>query len=86
MDEPITLGTPRRKFKLQSSSEAMKVNAILSGLQVEAEDKESLLQLITQSKRQQGDFIGTKLVLMKVLELQISIVQELQGEISRTAK
>jgi hypothetical protein len=59
----------------------MIVKDILSGLQVEAEDKELLLQLIAQNKRQQGEFIETKLVLKKVLELQISIVQELQGEI-----
>jgi hypothetical protein len=38
--------------------------------------------LIAQSKRQQDKFIETKLVLKKVLELQISIVQELQGEIT----
>ncbi len=55
---------------------------ILGGLQVEAEDKELLLQLIAQSKIQQGKFIETKIVLKKVLELQISIVQELQGEIT----
>jgi hypothetical protein len=41
-----------------------------------------LLQLIAQSKRQQGEFIEAKLVLNKVLELQISIVQELQGGIT----
>ncbi len=81
MNEPIALCT-RRKFKLQYPSEAMKDKDILVGLQVEAEDKKLLLQLIAQSKRQQGEFIGTKLVLKKVLELQISIVQELQGEIT----
>ncbi len=57
----------------------MKDKDILGGL---AEDKELLLRLITQRKRQQGEFIETKLVLKKVLELQISVVQELQGEIT----
>jgi hypothetical protein len=61
----------------------MKVKDILGGLQVEAEDKELLLQLIAQNKRQQGQFmVETKFVLKKVLELQISIVRELQGEIT----
>jgi hypothetical protein len=59
----------------------MKVKDILGGLQTEAEDKELLLQLIAQNKRQ-GEFIETQLVLKKVLELQISIVQELQGAIT----
>ncbi len=81
MDEPIELRT-RHKFKLQYPSEAMKHKDILGRLQVEAEDKELLLQLIAQSKSQQGEFMETKLVLKKVLELQISIVQELQGEIT----
>jgi hypothetical protein len=81
MDEPIALRT-RRKFKLQYPSEAMKDKDILGGLQIEAEDKELFQQLIAQSKRQQGEIIETKLVLKKVLELQISIVQELQGEIT----
>ena len=51
MDETIAHRT-RRKFKLQYPSEAMKDKDILSGLQVEAEDKELLLHLIAQSKRQ----------------------------------
>ncbi len=51
--------------------EAMKDKDILGGLQVEAEDKELLLQLFAQSKRQQGEFIETKSVLKRVLELQI---------------
>ncbi len=38
--------------------------------------------MIAQSKRQQGEFTETKLVLTKVLELQISTVQELQGGIT----
>jgi hypothetical protein len=38
--------------------------------------------LIAQSKRQHSEFIETKLVLKKVLELQIYIVQELQGGIT----
>ncbi len=80
MDEPIALRT-RRKLKLQSPSEVMKVKDILGRLQTEAEDKELLLQLIAQNKRQ-GEFIETQLVLKKVLELQISIVQELQGAIT----
>ena len=81
MDEPIALRTGR-KFKLQYPCEAMKDKDILGGLQVEAEDKELLLQLIAQSKRQQDEFIETKLALKKVLGLQISIVQELQGGIT----
>ncbi len=60
----------------------MKDKDILGWLQVEAEDKELLLQSIAQSKRQQGEFIETKLVLKKVLELQKSIDQELQGIIT----
>ena len=49
----------------------MKDKDILGGLEVEAKDKELLLQLIAQSKKQQGEFIETKLVLKRVLDLQI---------------
>jgi hypothetical protein len=57
-----------RKFKLQYPSETMKDKDILGGLQVEAEDKELLLQLIAQSKRQQGEFMEMKLVLPQVAQ------------------
>jgi hypothetical protein len=59
MDEPIALRT-RRKLKLQSPSEAMKVKDILGGLQTEAEDKELLLQLIIAQNKRQGKFIETQ--------------------------
>ncbi len=63
-------------------SKAMKVKDVLGRLQIKAEDKELLLQLIAQSKRQQGEIIETNSVLKKMLELQISSVQQLQGEIT----
>ncbi len=81
MDEPIALQT-RRKFKLQYPPKAMKDKDILGGSQIEAKDKELLLQLIAQTKRQQGEVTEMNLVLKKVLELPISIVQELQGGVT----
>jgi hypothetical protein len=81
MDEPIASRT-RRKFKSQYPPEAIKDKDILGRLQIEAKDKELLLQLIAQSKRQQGEVIEMNSVLKKVLELQISIVQELKEEIT----
>jgi hypothetical protein len=54
MDERIALRT-RRKFKLQYPPGTMKDRDILGKLQIEAEDKELLLQLVAQSKKQQRE-------------------------------
>jgi hypothetical protein len=55
---------------------------ILGGLHIEAEVTEVLLQLIEQGRRQQDEIIEMNSNLKKVHELQISIVSELQGEIT----
>ena len=79
-DVPIAL-QPRSKVQLQHPTEATKNEDLLDRLQIEAELKELLKRLIIQNKKQQDKIQEMSFSLQTVLELQISIVQDVQRNI-----
>ena len=79
-DVPIAL-QPRSKVQLQHPTEATKNEDLLDRLQIEAELKELLKRLIIQNKKQQDKIQEMSFSLQTVLELQISIVQDVRRNI-----
>ena len=79
-DVPVAL-QPRSKVQLQHPTEATKNEDLLDRLQIEAELKELLKRLIIQNKKQQDKIQEMSFSLQTVLELQISIVQDVRRNI-----
>ena len=79
-DVPIAL-QPRSKVQLHHPTEATKNEDLLDRLQIEAELKELLKRLIIQNKKQQDKIQEMSFSLQTVLELQISIVQDVRRNI-----
>ena len=79
-DVPIALRT-RSRDQLQHPTEAMKNEDLLDRLQIKAESKELLKQLIIQNKNQQDEIRELNSTLKTVLELQITSIQDVQRNI-----
>ena len=79
-DVPVALRT-RSRDQLQHPTEAMKNEDLLDRLQIEAELKELLKQLIIQNKNQQDEIREMNSTLKTVLELQITSIQDVQRNI-----
>ena len=79
-DVPIALRT-RSRDQLQHPTEAMKNEDLLDRLQIEAELKELLKQLIIQNKNQQDEIQEMNSTLKTILELQIESIQDVQRNI-----
>ena len=79
-DVPVALRT-RSRYQLQHPTEAMKNEDLLDRLQIEAELKELLKQLIIQNKNQQDKIQEMNFTLKAVLEMQITSLQDVQSNI-----
>ena len=79
-DVPVALRT-RSRDQLQHPTEAMKNEDLLDRLQIEAELKELLKQLIIQNKNQQDEIRELNSTLKTVFELQITSIQDVQKNI-----
>ena len=80
IDEDVPV-VPQIKVQRQHLNEAMKNEDLLGRLQIEAELKELLGRLIIQNKKQQDKIQEMSFSLQTVLELQISIVQDVRRNI-----
>ena len=85
MNEPVATRT-RRSTKLQHPSTAEKTKNITGKLQMETKEnmKSILLQLRQQNQQQQDRLTEMNVMLKNVLELQLSILHELRGDIEAT--
>ncbi len=78
--EPVVLRT-RQSLQLRCPSEAPKDKDVLVESRTDTEVKELSPQWFTQNKKQQDKFKGMNLTLKIVLEKQLLILRELQGDI-----
>ena len=87
MDEPVVMHT-RRSTKLQHPSKAEKAKNVAGRLQMERGENLTslLLQLRQQNKQQQDRITEMNVMLNNVVELQLSIVHELRGNIELQSK
>ncbi len=78
---PVAMRTNRSlgKIKPQHSTRAMKCGDLFDRLQIETEWKEFLQHLIIQNKNQKDEIQAMRSILKTILELQLTIVQEVQG-------